>query len=79
MRLSKLLEALQENVVMGNTEVEIRGITTDSRKVQPGDLFVAVAGTVEDGHAYMRHALERGAVALAGETLPSGLGETVFV
>ncbi|WP_320200478.1 UDP-N-acetylmuramoyl-L-alanyl-D-glutamate--2,6-diaminopimelate ligase [Agrobacterium sp. rho-13.3] len=44
--------------------LEITGITADSRKVQPGSLFVAVAGTKADGAAYVQDAVAKGAVAI---------------
>ncbi|MDN3517410.1 UDP-N-acetylmuramoyl-tripeptide--D-alanyl-D-alanine ligase [Aquisalimonas lutea] len=44
--------------------VEFHGITTDSRRVAPGELFVALAGERFDGHAYAAAALERGAAAV---------------
>lgn len=40
------------------------GISIDSRQVRPGDLFVALAGTRVDGHAFGRDAVDRGAVAV---------------
>jgi UDP-N-acetylmuramoyl-L-alanyl-D-glutamate--2,6-diaminopimelate ligase len=67
MKLGKLLEALEEKEVDGQADPEITGVSTDSREVHPGHLFVAIAGTAEDGHRYVRHALERGAVAVVGE------------
>ena len=44
--------------------VEITGIQYDSRKVQPGNLFVAVKGFQNDGHQYIRQALELGAAVI---------------
>jgi UDP-N-acetylmuramoyl-L-alanyl-D-glutamate--2,6-diaminopimelate ligase len=43
---------------------EITGVAYDSRKVEPGSLFVAIRGTHADGHAFVAQALERGAAAL---------------
>ena len=43
--------------------VAISGITTDSRRVQPGDLFVALVGERFDGHGFVEQAARRGAVA----------------
>jgi UDP-N-acetylmuramyl-tripeptide synthetase len=44
--------------------VEIGGIAYDSRRVSPGDLFVAIQGEHVDGHHYIPSALSKGAVAV---------------
>ncbi|MDE1893082.1 MAG: UDP-N-acetylmuramoyl-tripeptide--D-alanyl-D-alanine ligase [Xanthomonadaceae bacterium] len=44
-------------------DVEIRGVSIDTRKVQPGDLFVAIKGERVDGHDYLAEAAAGGAVA----------------
>jgi len=49
---------------------EIGGITADSRRVRPGDLFVAIPGVSVDGHRYIPQALAAGAVAVVGEKSP---------
>ena len=51
----------------GNGDVEVTGIAYDSRRVQPGDLFVAVTGIRVDGHHYLGDAVEQGAAAVAVE------------
>ena len=51
----------------GNGDVEVTGIAYDSRRVQPGDLFVAVTGIRVDGHHYLGAAVEQGAAAVAVE------------
>jgi UDP-N-acetylmuramoyl-L-alanyl-D-glutamate--2,6-diaminopimelate ligase len=48
----------------GNPDVAIRGVTYDSRRVQPGELFVALPGAHTDGHNFIDQAVERGAVAV---------------
>ncbi|MEW6240850.1 MAG: UDP-N-acetylmuramoyl-L-alanyl-D-glutamate--2,6-diaminopimelate ligase [Chloroflexota bacterium] len=45
----------------------VTAITSDSRKVTPGSLFVALTGEVTDGHKYIPDALDKGAVAIVGE------------
>ncbi|MDX1248213.1 UDP-N-acetylmuramoyl-L-alanyl-D-glutamate--2,6-diaminopimelate ligase [Sinorhizobium medicae] len=59
--------------------IEIGGITADSRQVRPGDLFVAVAGAKADGSAYITDALSRGASAVvAGTSARAEAGINVF-
>ncbi|RVQ66668.1 UDP-N-acetylmuramoyl-L-alanyl-D-glutamate--2,6-diaminopimelate ligase [Sinorhizobium medicae] len=59
--------------------IEIGGITADSRQVGPGDLFVAVAGAKADGSAYITDALSRGASAVvAGTRARAEAGINVF-
>lgn len=68
MRLASLLEAVPGIVAArGNFEIEISSITSDSRQVTPGALFVAYTGVGADGHRYIGHALARGAAAILGE------------
>lgn len=63
MRLSELAEGIVD--ATGAADPEIAGLTADSRKVEPGFLFVALAGTRADGARYVGDALARGAVAVA--------------
>src|SRR5580704_16285257 len=52
-------------------DLAIGGIAADSRKVKPGDAFVAVPGTKADGLQFVPAALAAGAVAIVAETPPS--------
>ena len=61
--------AIQE--VQGQTGVEVKNITFDSRAVEAGTAFVAIRGTQTDGHQYISQAVEAGAVAVVCEELPS--------
>lgn len=61
----------------GNMAVEVNGICFDSRKVQPGSLFVAVRGTQSDGHDYITKAILQGAVAIVCEKLPDTINEAL--
>ena len=63
-------------VLDGDGDVEVTGIAYDSRRVSPGDLFVAVQGIHVDGHHYVSDAVAKGAVAIALERhvkLPPGV------
>ena len=59
--LSELQGALQAE--RSGADVEIRGVTTDSRRVQPGDLFVALRGERFDGHEFLPAVAAAGAAA----------------
>ncbi len=61
MRLSSLLSPLD---IRPERDVEIRGVTEDSRRVEPGYLFFAYRGTASDGNLYVKEALKKGAAAL---------------
>ena len=52
----------------GDGEIEITGIQYDSRRVKPGDLFVAVSGIRADGHVFIHDALAAGAPVLGART-----------
>lgn len=50
------------------TSLLVRGVRIDSRTVQPGDLFFALRGAVDDGVRHARHAVDKGAVAVVAES-----------
>lgn len=54
-------------------EQVLTGVAADSRKVMPGQAFVAVRGDRVDGHDYLFEAVARGAACLIAETIPEGL------
>ncbi|ADO74024.1 UDP-N-acetylmuramoyl-L-alanyl-D-glutamate--2,6-diaminopimelate ligase [Stigmatella aurantiaca] len=66
-----------EQVSGGRSSVDVTGVTQDSRRVKPGDLFVAVPGTKEDGAQYVGEAVSRGAVAVVSEK-PVGSSQVPF-
>jgi len=67
LRLSALLAAVAEKETGRYPDVEITGLTSDSRQVAPGNLFVAYRGVAVDGHDYVPQALANGAVAVVAE------------
>jgi UDP-N-acetylmuramoyl-L-alanyl-D-glutamate--2,6-diaminopimelate ligase len=70
MRLSELTAHLPAIHRRLGPDPEVGGIAADSRRVRPGDLFVAIPGVSLDGHAYIPDALASGAVAVVGERAP---------
>ena len=73
MHLIQLLDALPAVISRVGPDVEVSGIRADSRRVRPGDLFVAIPGVNVDGHRFIPQALEEGAVAVVGEREPQDL------
>ena len=61
MKLKELLAPLDVRELHADPELDITGISYDSRTTQPGELFVAVTGFAADGHKFIPKAVERGA------------------
>ncbi len=64
MRLDEIIKGTGAAVIHGSGSTQISAITSDSRKVTPGSLFIAVKGFSTDGHAYIQSALDNGAAAV---------------
>ncbi len=62
-RLAAVLDGVAHDL-RGDDSVAIGGVTSNSRAVQPGDLFVAIIGFTRDGHEFLNDAISRGAAAL---------------
>ena len=67
MKLSKLVEHIEYELVQGSLDTEVADIAYDSRKIKEGMLFVAIAGTVVDGHKYIPDVVKKGASVLVVE------------
>ena len=64
MRLNELLKNIKPIQIWGDVNTDISGINIDSRKIEPGHLFVAMKGTQVDGHQFIPKALDLGATAI---------------
>ena len=78
MNLLEILQGAEAQLPAAAKDLEIRQVACDSRKVQPRALFFALHGAKEDGNAFVRDAISRGAAAIASEEsaaseLPSGV------
>ena len=71
MRLSRLL-APGLTVAADGQQVEITGLTADSREVRPGMLFAALPGSRADGRDFIDDAVARGAAAVLGDPSLAG-------
>jgi len=78
--LKDILYKVHITSTSGSMNIEVKGICFDSRKVQPGFLFVAIRGTQSDGHGFIEKAASSGAVAIVAEKLPEAISEkTTYV
>ena len=75
--LKDILYKVSLRSVKGNTGIEIKDLQIDSRKVSHGTCFIAIKGTVSDGHQFIETAIKNGACAVICETLPAIFEEDV--
>lgn len=71
--LKDILYKVAIEAVTGSTEIGIQNIEFDSRKVQSDDVFVAIRGSLSDGHDYIEKAIQLGATAIICDTLPQNV------
>jgi UDP-N-acetylmuramoyl-L-alanyl-D-glutamate--2,6-diaminopimelate ligase len=77
MRLQDILYKVSIRSVVGKTDIEVKDIQIDSRKVKKGCVFVAVKGAAADGHQFIDKAIESGAAAVISETIPLSVKEGI--
>lgn len=67
MKLNKLLEKMEYEVLKGDPETEVTELVYDSRKASSGCVFLCISGTRNDAHDYIPSAVEKGAAAVIVE------------
>lgn len=78
-KLARLLEKLDYELIQGSLDTEVTDLAYDSRKITKGMLFVAIDGTVVDGHKFIPDVVKRGAAVLVTEKEAEIPDETVTV
>ena len=68
--LKDLLYKVAIEIVKGSTDIAIGKIDFDSRKIAENDVFVAIRGTISDGHEFIEKAINNGAVVIVCDTFP---------
>ncbi|MHA7111139.1 UDP-N-acetylmuramoyl-L-alanyl-D-glutamate--2,6-diaminopimelate ligase [Sunxiuqinia elliptica] len=66
-QLSNILQDIEHQLLSGSADVSIQNLHFDSRKVEAGDVFIAVPGTHVDGHRFIQQAIAQGAAAVIAE------------
>ena len=67
MKLSKICEKIEFELLQGSMDTEVADIIYDSRKITEGTMFVCMVGAVTDGHKYIPDAIEKGASVIVVE------------
>jgi UDP-N-acetylmuramoyl-L-alanyl-D-glutamate--2,6-diaminopimelate ligase len=68
--LKEIIYKVAIEAVKGSTDIPVHKIDLDSRNIGANDAFVAIRGTISDGHDYIAKAINLGAVAIICETFP---------
>jgi len=71
--LKDILYKVAIESVHGSTDIDVNKIEFDSRKIQQNDVFVAIRGTLSNGHDFIQKAIELGAIAIICDELPKQL------
>lgn len=69
-KLNDILQDVDRLEIIGGTDIYIKGLSIDSRMIDPGFLFVAMRGTITDGHLFIEQACHKGAAAVLCEEIP---------
>ena len=68
--LKNILYKVAIEAVKGSTEFNVNKIEFDSRKIQENDVFVAIRGSLSNGHDFIETAINLGAIAVVCDTFP---------
>jgi len=75
--LKDILYKVHITSTSGSMNAEVKGICFDSRKVQPGSMFIAIRGTQSDGHTFIEKAARSGAIVIIAEKLPEVISDQI--
>jgi UDP-N-acetylmuramoyl-L-alanyl-D-glutamate--2,6-diaminopimelate ligase len=75
--LQDILYKVAIRSVKGNTNIAVKDLQIDSRKISKDSCFIAVTGSAADGHAFIDKAIEKGAAAIVCEVLPAQLNNDI--
>lgn len=75
MQLNDLLKRIPVLEIHGDDSLEVSELVFDSRKVTENSLYIAMRGTVVDGHSFIASSVEKGATAIVCEEFPENLSE----
>ncbi|WP_294220340.1 UDP-N-acetylmuramoyl-L-alanyl-D-glutamate--2,6-diaminopimelate ligase [uncultured Chryseobacterium sp.] len=77
MQLNELLKRIPVLEILGNDSLEVSELVFDSRKVTENSLYIAMRGTVVDGHSFIASSVEKGAKVIVCEEFPDHKDEHI--
>ena len=69
-KTEEILKATSGKIISGNANISIKGISTDTRTIKPGEIFLVLSGKNFDGHNFIKAALMKGACGVMVEKNP---------
>ena len=75
--LKDILYKVAIEAVKGSTDIAINKMDFDSRKIEANDIFVAIRGSISDGHDFIEKAIQQGAVAIVCDTFPENIAKGI--
>lgn len=75
--LKDILYKVAIQAVKGSTEIVVNKIDFDSRKIEANDVFVAIRGSISNGHDFIEKAIQQGAVAVICDVFPENIEKGV--
>lgn len=76
-KLSDLILRFKPQFIVGDTDIDVSGITADSRLIKKGFVFVAVVGTANDGHKFIDIAIKSQATIIVCQNLPENINSDI--
>jgi UDP-N-acetylmuramoyl-L-alanyl-D-glutamate--2,6-diaminopimelate ligase len=76
-KLHDILYKVSLRGVRGSTDIDVSDVVTDSRKATKGSCFIAIKGTLTDGHQFIPVAITNGAIAVVCEKIPTDIVDGV--
>jgi len=75
--LKEILYKVSIEAVHGSTEIAVQKIEFDSRKIQANDVFIAIRGSISDGHEFIEKAISLGATAIVCDVFPEKMTDGI--
>lgn len=79
MKLIDVLKGIDYSLLTGNLDTEVNDIKYDSRKVEKGDIYIALKGLTKDGHEYIPEAISKGASVIVVSKMVSIHGNVTII